>query len=1092
MSVIQKKELRSFAAQKMTTEEDRSEGEEVESLSEESSSSSQNIPLFWVCGSNATKRKKRSYLDDAGTGECIDMEETRVHLAAVVECSPSQLMSPVSTQRYRGESVDTERTSLGSPTTVAVAPSRRKKDDIIHILKMWLVDAMTGLVAFVITAVTYISTAHSVVGSFDPSLVYVVVDACLLGTALSGAWLSRQSRVPWAMSSVDVGFAPMLAQLGAVCWEGTVPINPRTHVAWSWSTDGDDVYSKVSAYDRRRYVATYCAASALMFATLGVVLAATGKLKLSRVVEYLPTPVTAGMLASIRVSLVKSGIRVGAFGGWRVNKVLGLSWFFSALSCAIISRLLKKYPQTYPTFLAQPTVVILATFLARIIATSLDLSRSDQERLGLLFDWDPQMLKTARGWFAWTDLGTVAYTSEKAGAERKSINVEPLLSHFIWHILLRQGDSDAVDSPAAEEHHYHSWARFLKVRFWRRGVKRFLRNVDWAVVFECRSIVTCAVIVMAMKIAMKTGSFAALFPISDIKVDEELQRLGLGGNLMPAAFLSCGQAYSFSSLRIAQQFGASETGAGVTLAILSFFAWLAGFGVLGVVPRFVYGALLMDLGYDYLETYLVTPFSKTFYGTSRAIHPSKKELKFTNEPRFESLQQHHNQEDDYYSQEGIIEKQQQNVSSSRGRSVADIATILAIVFVALVWSLLEAVSVGVILCLFFTATRLAAVSVIASNETVATARSTIERSARQNSVLDKEGDSVAVIGVRGLLFFGSATELLDVIRRLPPQTKHLVLDVGQCVQTYDATAVAAFDQIIEIGKHRGFTVSIAPEPPALVDRLAGKRCLFFQDPDDAIEHAEDALLTTLLPPTPLVARSTRKKTTCVVPIFPQKDQRRFDLSPPPPPPPLLSPSPGPFFAALPSVDRLLRSWLKAAADDGIGNTIDDLVASALLTTKALRAFHCHAQEHIYHRGQRVTNPAFVLICAGRFRLLAQGDRCVRKLTPGHAIGVGAYYFHHFRRDDDSGGEDILSPPVLAPIRSHTLQSSVAHGIILEVPYSAIARVEQDNLIAALEFHKLMARTLSIKNRNSLLSRRGLTNNTDDTPVLHHPRQPPYS
>ena len=886
--------------------------------------------------------------------------------------------------------------------------------------------------------------------------------------------------------------------------------------------DGDLIYEKVTATDRRRYVATFCVASALTFVSLGVVLATLGRLQLSRIVEYLPSPVTAGMLASIGVSLAKSGARVAAFGGWRVDPGLGIALFGLATSCAVISRLLKRHP-CFPTFLAQPVVVAIATIGARQAATILGLEKCDQQRLGLLFHWDDQMLKTARGWFAWTDIGTVGTTHETAEAAKKDINVEPIFSHFIWHVLF------ASDSNSTTV--YHSWRRFAKVRLWRRGIKRLLTHIDWGVVFECRGVALCAVVVMTMKIAMKTGSLAALFPIADVAVDDELQRLGVAGNVVPAcAALAAGQAYSFSSLRIAQQFGASDRGAGVMMAIFSLATWLTGFGVLSVVPRFVYGALLMDLGYDYLETYLVAPFAKSFKQRKNEIKAAKTPPA-TTKPQTSPRLQRHNHEStttpehhhlSFNNYDHHHEKTSKPKASYPTRSAPDLATIIIIVFVALISSLLEAVSVGLILCLFFTATRLAAVSVIATNETAATARSTIERSARQNAALDESGDSIAVIAVRGLLFFGSASELLDVIRRLPLKTQHLVLDVARCVQTYDATAVAAFDQIIEIGKHRGFDVAIAPDPPALVDRLAEK-CLFFMDPDDALEHAEDALLTTLLPPTPLVSRRgarkayrPRRKRT------PSKSslEEEEENSPPPPPPmlPVIGQTPP---MTVPSVGRLLRSWLAAAADDG-GSTafVDDVVASALLDTGSLRAFGCSASQVIYRRGQSVDAPAFTLICAGRFRLTTSGDRCVRKLTPGHAVSVGAFYFYQRKRrrrseasstdyddDDDyddsrSGGSDCASSPTslsttrrpsakylivpgpsLPVRRTHTLTSTVAHSIILEVPYDAVAKLEIDEPAAALEFHKLMARTLATKNRNSLLARLSIA--TDDAPV-HHP------
>ena len=179
---------------------------------------------WWACqgGQHYPLGAEKGYLDNAGAGDCLDVEQTRVHLAALVDGAEAPSPRLLEDLEYDVES-RTDRNSFDSDKKPFSSPPLSK-----NTLQGWLIDIFAGVVAFVTTAVTYISTAHSVVGSFDPSLIYIVVDASLLGTGLAGAWLSRRSRVPWAMASVDVGFAPLLAQLGAVCWNGVVSKNAET------------------------------------------------------------------------------------------------------------------------------------------------------------------------------------------------------------------------------------------------------------------------------------------------------------------------------------------------------------------------------------------------------------------------------------------------------------------------------------------------------------------------------------------------------------------------------------------------------------------------------------------------------------------------------------------------------------------------------------------------------------------------------------------------------------------------------------------------------------------------------------------------
>ena len=115
-----------------------------------------------------------------------------------------------------------------------------------------------------------------------------------------------------------------------------------------------------------------------------------------------------------------------------------------------------------------------------------------------------------------------------------------------------------------------------------------------------------------------------------------------------------GVAYSFSSLKLAEQVGASRRGVGLCLPLLCLLCWALGYAFLRHVPRFACGALLLDLGWDYVDTYLVGQISRGVVWTD-----------------------------------------------------VDVLAVFAVVATAIAASLLEAVAVGVVLCLAGTASRLA-------------------------------------------------------------------------------------------------------------------------------------------------------------------------------------------------------------------------------------------------------------------------------------------------------------------------------------------------------------------------------------------------
>lgn len=868
------------------------------------------------------------FLDQAGAGDCIDVMESRVHLATAYEVEP-------------------------------------KKDDKKP--KMWI-DISASVASFAVTAVIYVSTAQSVVGKLDPRLIYVVVDMAFLGSALSGLYLTLRSKLPWAVGGMDVGFAPLLAQMATLCWDGCVntPLSKDPFpYKWTWAQDGPEMYDHVSGNDRRAFVATFVAASSLMFLCCGVVLALTGWLKLTRVVEYLPYPVTAGMLASIGVSLLKSGVRVAAFGGWRHNDALGVLLLGLAALTAVVMRFLKRKA---PPFVAAPLVLIAGTLSVRLYMWIWRLDANDAHDKGLLFKWDVSMLANARCWFAWTDINSVGQPSSDTIEDKPSL---PILRRALL-CLSRTSDQDKCTL---------QW--LFKRRLLDRGLKAFVTKINWSVVFECRGVAAAAVVIGVIKIAMKTGSLGALFPLIGIDVDDEIFRIGVVGNVVPSLFLASGQAYSFTSLKLAQQLGASEKGAGVQTALLCLLTWALGFGGLQIIPRFVYGAILLDIGWDYVNTYVYTP---------------------------------------------IARKDVQG---------ADAATALAVVFVAVATSLLEAIAVGVVLCLLGTASKLAGESVIASVHSAKTLRSTIERTPRQGATLDDFGDAIKILSLRGYLFFGSASELLDAVRDALTQepvavkTKYLVIDVAQCFGNVDATAVAAFNQIAALASHRGYRVSIAPASRANI--LAVKvddSAVIFESADDALEQAEDAVLTAVHPPTPQVTRKSFR-------LRARANATRMQSK----------------------LQNLLAGWLKAAVLDASDAPPDHFLKMYDALVDYLIDKEYVANEIVYMRGDD-RDDAFLLVCAGRLRLLAPpDDHCVRKLSPGNAVSVGEFY---------------LAPENRKPTRGHTLVAIVSPTVLLRLPYDGLLSLEQRDPECALAFHKLMASSLSIKNRNSLLAYREAT------------------
>ena len=287
------------------------------------------------------------------------------------------------------------------------------------------------------------------------------------------------------------------------------------------------------------------------------------------------------------------------------------------------------------------------------------------------------------------------------------------------------------------------------------GVATFATHAQWQVVFQCRGVILAAVTLGAIKIGLKTGAFPALFPNEAICADAEVAMVGFS-NVCLGLLGVQGVAYSFSSLKFAEQVGASRRGVGLCLPLLCLLCWALGYAFLRHVPRFACGALLLDLGWDYVDTYLVGQISRGVVWTD-----------------------------------------------------VDVLAVFAVVATAIAASLLEAVAVGVVLCLAGTASRLARESVVAATLSGVDARSAVERSSRAQRRLDALGDAIRVLRLRGHVFFGSAPEVLAAAtQRLDDPVarplEHLVVDLEDCqTRALDLTAVETFQRLASLGDALG-------------------------------------------------------------------------------------------------------------------------------------------------------------------------------------------------------------------------------------------------------------------------------------------------
>jgi SulP family sulfate permease len=184
----------------------------------------------------------------------------------------------------------------------------------------------------------------------------------------------------------------------------------------------------------------------------------------------------------------------------------------------------------------------------------------------------------------------------------------------------------------------------------------------------------------------------------------------------------------------------------------------------------------------------------------------------------------------------------------------DHALVLVILAVVAFWGFLVGVAVGVaIACVLFVYTY-GRQRVIKHAFTGGAHRSNVDRPGPQQRFLQEQGDRVTLLVLQGYIFFGSASSLLDQVRRrlAAPATagaRYLVLDF-RLVTGLDSSAVLAFVKMRQLAARSGaFRVFTALRPEVEQQlRLGGGLdgeggpCHVFADLDHGVEWCENQLL----------------------------------------------------------------------------------------------------------------------------------------------------------------------------------------------------------------------------------------------------------
>jgi SulP family sulfate permease len=184
---------------------------------------------------------------------------------------------------------------------------------------------------------------------------------------------------------------------------------------------------------------------------------------------------------------------------------------------------------------------------------------------------------------------------------------------------------------------------------------------------------------------------------------------------------------------------------------------------------------------------------------------------------------------------------------------------MAVIFLAIVaWDFVAGVAIGIIAaCITFAINtgRLRLVR-LGLNRTVYSGR--VDRPAYQQEQLVRHGQSIQIMWLHSFIFFGSAHRLLlqiqEIVKAQRGSCRSLILDFRQ-VLGIDSSAVMSFIKLRQVADREGFEMVLSEIPPHVsyalrVGGLLGNgenlTCRVFTNTDGALEWCEDKLLAEIM------------------------------------------------------------------------------------------------------------------------------------------------------------------------------------------------------------------------------------------------------
>jgi sulfate permease, SulP family len=338
---------------------------------------------------------------------------------------------------------------------------------------------------------------------------------------------------------------------------------------------------------------------------------------------------------------------------------------------------------------------------------------------------------------------------------------------------------------------------FTSTRLWQPWTLRALSGADWSAVIHQTGGIATAVFVAVIACLFNVGG-VELQLHTDLDSNEELRDAGWV-NVVSCFFGGIPGYHALSLTSLAQQMAVDGRAAGLVAAVVPLAAVVFGAAAVGLIPRMVVGGVLVFVGLSFIVSWVV--------------------------------------------------------DVRRSLPVGEYLTVLAILATIATKGLLVGLIVGLVLAIVLFAVNYGRVELVREVAFGTTYRSNVDRPPREREVLQGLGDRVQILRVSGFVFFGTASGLLERIRKRVEVAplRFLLVDLWR-VTGMDASAVLSFRKAAQLAEASGFELVFASVPNRVQAQLRRGGVVptdgvvrFEPDLDRGLQRCEDRLLEEATP-----------------------------------------------------------------------------------------------------------------------------------------------------------------------------------------------------------------------------------------------------